>query len=118
MPKKTSKTEVRRLLRSIETVLMRRDCGSQALWHILTALRGPDTAAYSKGKENTIAVRRAAFPRIGTKSTYANGAAFVLDGWATPLARKDLLEIPHFGYHTDAAANALRNLAAKGRLWA
>ena len=116
MLKRTSKTEVRRLLRSIETVLMRQDYGSQALWNILTALRGPDTEA--RGKGNTIAVRRAAFPRLASEdSGYANGAAFSFLGWPEPLATIDLLTIPHFGDHTYSAASALRILATKGR-WA
>lgn len=79
----------------------------QAVWDILTALRGPDIDTYGSYKSETTAViRRTAFPT--GKRSISNFADVA--GAGTKLARS---VASHFGNHISRAADALRALGRK-----
>ncbi len=116
MKKVTTKAEVRALLTSIDTLLKRNDDGSQALWNILTALRGPDKG--NIGKEKTVEIRAAAFPETKAARGSANGAymdpAFVP---AYSVEEYETGQTWHFKSHIIRAQEALTTLRSRTRSW-
>lgn len=114
--KTTTKPEVRAALKTLDTILKRGDNGSQALWDILTALRGPDGADY--GKKKTVEVRARAFPQTseiakrngcGVNGAFMDPANGMLAG---EYDEQRFLEVQphHFRQHIYRARSALARL--------
>lgn len=75
--KRDIRTAVRRELDRIEKFLLRRGRNAGFLWDVLSALRGPDeNDPNQEGKAFTIAVRRAAFPKLAVRDSDNIPAAF------------------------------------------
>lgn len=101
--------DARRVLAEIDVVLSRQNHQSQALWDILTALRGPDAEDWG-GKDGTVKIRSTVFPetvrKCGSNYSYANGALMRSTGYDEfPPSQS-----PHFDGHIDAAYVALKVL--------
>lgn len=107
-----NKKEAKAVLRKVVSVLNRGGQGSSDLWHILTALRGPDN-------DNTSGLKEAATARIrgfiGLKPYNTSFGAIIQD---TPLAdyrriqRDDYLSSAngHFRSHYNRAVASIQDL--------
>lgn len=104
----------RKILDQIDEFLLRSNDESAELWHILTALRGPDDPERDAEKSTTTAViRSAAFPRCGElpcmmfgSNTYV-AACFAPPDVAFISPSESWSKDYHFNYHVRAAAKAL-----------
>jgi hypothetical protein len=102
--KTVKKTDVvRSVLKRIDEVLARDDSDSEALWNILTALRGPDSDEWELKAATTERIRTVALPKTAYSNFTASTASF-----SKGKIDKSILPDDHFGNHVRMAITALQ----------